>query len=310
MRRPSVSLISVVTPKKRRQRDNGHSPTPKRLCLWDNSPENQTTKDWSSLKIRRPKCQLFTQCPPSSTPKRVLKPQLVHSARKIRRPQVRLSSRSRSKSLTRLSYPCSSCSSSPSRKRSIEWLSDVDVMERLKCQSLHRPSVSLSNPRAVRRKTELKKRSRSLSLSTDTDRSSSARSKSHDALCNSPIVRRKRARIYPMFTPPTRTRQFIRKLLLTRSTDKTRSHKNGSRLQIMNREKIGGGTAKSVKAELVELQIMTRRLMVELARARLKMEALNRESAFYKSVVAEIHNIISLNTKNSVLFSSFPKMRL
>jgi len=308
MLRPSVSLLSVLTPKKRRQTDNGLSPSPKRLCLWGNSPEDPITKDWSTLRIRRPTCQLFTKLTPSSTPKRVIKSNLlVHSARKIRRPQVRLSSRSRSKSLTPLNYSSSPCSSS-SRKSNIDWSSDVQVMERLKCQCLHRPSVPLSNPIAIRRKTELKKRSRSLSLSTD--RSSSARSKSHDALCYSPMVRRKRARINSMFTPPSRTRKSNRKLLLTRSTNKTKLHKNSPRLQIMNREKANIETAKSVEAELVELQSLTQRLMVQLASATLKMEALNRESTFYKSVVAEIQNIISLNTKNSVLFSSFPKMRL
>jgi len=307
MLRPSVSLLSVLTPKKRRQTDNGLSPSPKRLCLWGNTPEDPITKDWSTLRIRRPTCQLFAKFTPSSTPKRVIKSNLlVHSARKIRRPQVRLSSRSRSKSLTPLNYTRSSCSSSPSRKSNIEWSSDVQVMERLK--SLHRPGVSSLNRLAVRRKTEVKKRSRSLSLSTD--RSSSVRSKSHDALCYSPMVRRKRARINSMFTPPSRTRKSNRKLLLTRSTNKAKLHKNSSRLQVMNREKVNIGTAKSVEAELVELQTLTQRLMVQLASATLKMEALNRESTFYKSLVAEIENIISLNTKNNVLFSSFPKMQL
>lgn len=303
MRRPAISLLTVLTPQKRRQLDDCHSPSPKRLCLWSSVTVESRTKEWSTLKHRRPHRQLnFTKRTPSSTSRRS---PLVHSARKIRRPQVRLSSRSRSKSLTRLSS--SRSSSSASRKRKLEWwLSDAHVMERGKCEGLRRPRVSLLNPLGVYKKKEVKKRSRSLSLS-----SSSVKSNSYDPDSCSPLVRRKRLRTNSMFTPPSsRTRKSNQKLLLTRSATKSRLRRTCSRLQVMNRTKVNKDTVKSSEAQLVELQTSTQRLMVQLASATLKMEALNRESTFYKNVVAEIQSVISLNTTNRVLFSSFPNMRL
>jgi len=310
MRRPSISLLSVLTPQKRRQLYDNNSPSPKRLCLWGR--ETTTRGQWTQQRSQSQ--DRFTSHSRPSTPTRPLKPnKQSHSARKareLRRPQVRLSSRSRSKSLTRLNY--STSSSSRKRKLDTSYAHTVSKLGKRKNYGLRRPSVSLVNPCLEQIRANKKQRSRSLSFSSG--RSSSVRRESLDrsAVCRSSPLNRKRSRLSSILTPPTRARKCSRKLLLTRSPSKPILHegKGSNRLQVMNRTKIPDNNAiEAEQNKLEDLQTCTQRLMVQLASATLKMENLNTETEFYKNVLSEIQSVVSF-AENSVVFSAFPNMQL
>jgi len=308
MQRPSVSLFSVLTPRKRKHLDDLHSPIPKRLCVWDNTTEDRRSRGSRTLRQRLHR-QLFSreQTPPS-TPKRSVKAcPKVHSARRVRelrRPEARMKPRSRSKSLTPVN-------SAKSRKRKIDWLSKGSSRQVIaKNYGLRRPSVSLKP--GARPLVKAYRRSRSLSLSSD--RSSSIRSKSYDSrsASSSPLQRRKRTRYSSISTPPIRTRKSRRTILLTRSASKPSLCRMRSELQVMSRKKVFVDMEKSREddqIELEKLQTCTQRLMIQVASATLKVEALNRESAFYRNVLTEIQRVISF-AENSVIFSSFPSIQL
>jgi len=79
----------------------------------------------------------------------------------------------------------------------------------------------------------------------------------------------------------------------------------------MNRTKVSDGIAESENADHIlmhDLQSCVQGLMLQLASVSLKMEALNKESAFYRNVLTDIQKIVSF-AENRVLFSNFPSIQ-
>jgi len=300
MRRPSFSLFSLHTPRKRRHSSpNLHSPPRKKQCLWDSPSGERDSKGLWTLRHRL-QHKLTKHSP--RTPQRSGSPTLVvHSAKKVRelrRPQARLFNRSRSQSLNR--NP-----SSRSRKRKLNWLLDVSPPG---CTNKY----ELRRPRACLARTLVKTWRRSRSLSLSSNRSSSARCKSHDpgTASTTPVLKRKRTRLNSMFTPASRTRKSRRKLLLTRSPSKTRRQRMKTKLQVLNLTKVDD-VADSENADYIllqDLQSCIQGLVLQLARVSVKMEALNEESVYYRNVLTDIQNIVSF-AENRDLFSDFPTIQ-